>query len=500
MGRARRLGWLGALGVTLFAHAAFSQPEAVAVVPPSQPPTASVAPLEEPLRYTVDEVRVAGNTRTRDRIILRFVPFAKGDVLDVNDPKLQLTRYRLLGTGYFRDVVLSLEKGSTRGRVVLVVTVVERNTLVLNDVWMGLAASADTQGEQRLLGAFGGLDVAETNLLGSGISLGGATAFSRDQLALATRFLDPALADGPWMLSAELRYNDALGFFGNSAVRWEDPSQISEVPRQAVVRYHRLGSNLGIGRDLSVSTQFWLNHRLEAIDSDPPSAASHEYGGTREPIQFRILPGRSRLAALQATIQHDTRDQPLLTNTGWLTTLQAEVAMMPLGSHYDYQRVDASAARWWELSSGHVLKLEGFAGLISGYAPFFEQYYVGDLSDFRPGRVLGLAFDDRPAPNFLKTSIGEVRTGDYAAKLGLEYRLSLFRGTRSIYGIDLFTSGGIWSLASAREFVRPPRDQSGLSRFPVDLTADLGVQMDTSLGGFSFSFSNLLGFMLLRDR
>jgi hypothetical protein len=30
---------------------------------------------------------------------------------------------------------------------------------------------------------------------------------------------------------------------------------------------------------------------------------------------------------------------------------------------------------------------------------------------------------------------------------------------------------------------------------PVDLTAGFGFRMDTTLGGFVFSFSNLLGFI-----
>ena len=48
---------------------------------------------------------------------------------------------------------------------------------------------------------------------------------------------------------------------------------------------------------------------------------------------------------------------------------------------------------------GHVLKLNLFAGGISGNAPFFEQFHVGDFSDFRPDRVLGVNFDRRPPPN-----------------------------------------------------------------------------------------------------
>lgn len=450
------------------------------------------------LRYVLDGVVVRGNDRTSSRVVLRYVPFRAGDILDVDDTQVQLTKYRLLGTGFFRDVTLSLEKGSRRGHVVLVITVVERNTIVVNDLWMGLAASANTNGqEQQFLSPFAGVDAAETNLLGTGITLGSASAFSKDQLAVLVRFLDPAVAGGRWMLSGEVLYNGALGFFGNSGVRWEDPNLISDVPRQAVVDYRRLGGNVGAGLDLSVSTQLWAHYRLESIEASLPRAAAHSYGGEFEPIDFRVLPGRSVLSTIGASLQHDTRDQPILPTHGVQAAISAEVSLLPTGSDYSYQRIDARIARWWPLYHGHTIKLEGFVGAIAGNAPFFEQYYIGDLTDFRPDRVLGLAFDDRPAPNFLKTSIAEVRYGDYAARFGVEYRIPLYRGRRSIYGIDLFTSAGVLTLAGLRDIQRPPADVSGAAVVPVDLTGNVGFRMDTSLGGVAFSFANALGFIPL---
>lgn len=472
------------------------EPSSSFEVPEQEESSDAGAAADDELRYVLDGIEVRGNHKTSTRVVLRYVPFAAGDVLDVDDPSVQLTRYRLLGTGFFRDVALSLKKGRRRGHVVLVIDVVERNTIVVNDLWMGLAASADTNGEeQQLLSPFAGVDAAETNLLGTGVTLGSATAFSKDQLAIAVRFLDPALSGGPWMLSGELLYNDALGFFGNSAVRWEDPNQVSLVPRQAVVDYQRLGGAVGVGTDLSVATQFWANYRLETIEASLPRAAAHLYGGELEPIDFHVLPGRSVLSTLSASLQHDTRDQPILTTRGWQGALSAEISLLPTGSDYSYQRFDLSVARWFPLVHGQALKLEAFIGAIAGSAPFFEQYYIGDLSDFRPSRVLGLGFDDRPAPNFLGTSIAEVRYGDYAVRLGAEYRLPLYRGSRSIYGIDLFTSAGVISLAGSRDIQRPPADRSGAQLIPIDLTGNIGFRMDTSLGGVAFSFANVLGFI-----
>jgi hypothetical protein len=151
---------------------------------------------KESVRYVVDSIIVTGNTLTRDTVIVRFVPFTPGDILDVDDPRLELTKFRLLGTGFFRDATLSLQKGRLPGHVSLVVNVVERNTIVVNDVWMGLAASADTSGGQSDISSFAGIDAAETNLLGTGITLGLAAAFSADQKGLALRYHDPAFLGG----------------------------------------------------------------------------------------------------------------------------------------------------------------------------------------------------------------------------------------------------------------------------------------------------------------
>lgn len=464
---------------------------------PSAP--ASEPDAAPPLVYTLEAIEVHGNVRTLSRVVLRYVPFRPGDVFDVDDPEVELTRYRLLGTGFFKDVQFSLRKGSRRGLVVLAIEVVERNTIIVNDVWLGVSADADTEGHVRPLTAYGGFDVAETNLFGTGITLGSALGLGQDQLALRLRFFDPAFFGRGFMTSGTLLFNDARDFFGNAGVLYADPEQASPPPEYAVVRYQRLGGSLGVGKDLSVAAQAWLYYRFEAIDASYPLAASHRRGSRVEPIDFAVIRGRSVLSALRATLQLDTRDHPFLPTRGWFATATSEIAVAPLGSDYDYQRLELAASHWWRLPwKSHVLRLELFAGAITGFAPFFEQYYVGDFSDFLPVRFLGVNHDRRPPPNFLGTQIVEVRYGTYAAKLNLEYRVPLYRGERSVFGIDFFTSAGAYAVASAREFQSPPPDYSGLALLPVDLTANLGFRVDTKAGGFVFAFSNILGFVPVR--
>jgi outer membrane protein insertion porin family len=480
-------------------------PEKTPAPPERRPPLVDArcpcdtAPTEEDLaqvRYTLEGVVIRGNTRTSDRVVMRFVPFRRGDLIDVRDSAFELARYRLLGTGFFRDVELSLEKGSQRGRVILVVAVVERNTIVLNDVSMGLSADADVNGQSRPITAYAGISAAETNLVGTGITVGGAVAGAQDQLALRLRFHDPSFFGTPWMVAGTALYNDSHAFFGNAKVGSADPASTLPLADYAVVAYRRVGGALGLGRDLSLSTQAWMQLRLETIDASYPLLASHFRGFDKEPIDFDIIKGHSLLATVRGTLQHDTRDHPFLPTRGWFLTLNGELAVLPAALDYDFQKIELHASHWWPLPfGGHVVELDLYGGAIAGRAPFFEQFYVGDLSDFRPDRLLGMSFDRRPPPNFLGTEIVEERYGSYALKIAGEYRIPLYRGVRSIYGIDFFGSFGIYGLANERTISQPPRGYSGAARIPVDLTGNLGFRADTSAGGFTFAFANALGFI-----
>ena len=451
------------------------------------------------LRYQLERVEIRGNQRTSERVIRRYVKLRAGDVLDVDDPELELLRYRLLGTGFFQEVHLSLRRGTRRGQVVLVVDVRDRNTVVVSDLWMGLSADADTQGNARPLTAYAGADVAETNLAGTGVTLGGGVGFAQDQLALRARFFDPVFLGSAWMTSASLLYNDARDFYGNRDVLYDDPVNGGEqLTGYAVARYKRFGGLVGVGRDLSMPVQLWLDYRLERIDATLPLAASHRRGLDVEPVEFGLSRGLSVLSTARATLQYDTRDMPILPNRGSHTTVGAEISLSPLGSTYPYQKLTLSSSHWWQLPWRHVVRGSLFAGAIAGYAPIYERFYVGDFSDFLPNRMLDLNVDRRPAPNFLGTDIVEVRYGEYAAKVQGEYRVPLYRGHRSVYGIDLFGSAGMYGVASKRDVADPPRGYSGWARVPVDLTFNLGLLIDTNAGGFTFAFSNVLGFIPVR--
>lgn len=480
------------------AHAAAESPE------PERPAERGAewqeAQEDEPvLRYTLEGVEIRGNFRTAESVVLRYVPFEPGDQLDVSDPELELMRFRLLGTGFFSEVRVSLRRGKRHGSAVLVVSVVERNTLIVENVAMGIAADEDAEGNAEPISPYFGLQVAETNLAGTGITLGAGVAAAADQFSLSTRFAYPNLADTPWAITASLHYIDARDFFGNKDVSFESPLLVlREVTDYAVIDYTRFGGSVGAAVDLALPLRLAFDYQLERVDALVPIVASHVRGATREPIDFDIISGETVLSMIRTSLTYDSRDTPFLPTRGTLASVRGTVGFEPIGSSYDFAKLELGYQRWFRLPWRHVVSVEGQLGAIAGDAPFFEKFYVGDYTDLLPDRLLGLNPDRRQPPNYLGTDIVEVRYGDYAARIEGEYRIPLYSGRGSIYGVDFFAAAGLYGVAGRRDFTQPPSGYSGAALVPIDLTYNLGLRIETYVGGFNFAFSNLLGLLPAR--
>lgn len=475
---------------------------AKALTSPGASPTDANRPApgaEAKLRYNVEGIELRGNLRTADRVVLRYVPFSEGDLLDPADPEVELMRFRLLGTGFFSDVRVSLRRGSKRGWVVLVLDVVERNTLILENLAMGIAADEDADGNSEPIAPYLGVEAAETNLAGLGVTLGAGFGVADEQFSLRTRFAYPHIDDTSWMLTGDLHYIDARDFFGNKQVSFESPLLIQRhVTDYAVVSYTRFGGSVGGGVELSLPLRVMFDYQLERVVAIVPMVASHVRGRTREPIDFDILPDESVLSMVHTSMVYDSRDTPFLPKKGDLAIVRGSLGLEALGSSYGFGKLEASYAHWWKLPWRHVVSVRGELGAITGDAPFFEKFYVGDFTDLLPDRVLGLNPDRRQPPNYLGTDIVEIRYGDYAARLEGEYRIPLYSGQGSIYGIDFVSAFGLYGVAARRDFTDPPSGYEGFERVPIDLTFNLGLRIETYVGGFSFAFSNLIGLLPAR--
>ncbi|HVZ34096.1 MAG TPA: hypothetical protein VG963_16835, partial [Polyangiaceae bacterium] len=161
-------------------------------------------------------------------------------------------------------------------------------------------------------------------------------------------------------------------------------------------------------------------------------------------------------------------------------------------SDYSFIRVQANYHHWFALPWGHTIRTGAYAGALFGYAPFFYKFFITDLTDLQPARILGLSLDHRPAPNLLHTSISQMRQENLAARIDAEYVWTLARGRRKfLKGADAYFLIGLYGLADQKDLRIALPGYYGFSRVPIDLTMDAGVRLDTHIGVFQIGLAKL---------
>jgi len=433
--------------------------------------------------YIIESIRIRGNAKTKDSVIRRALQVTPGERLSVEDPRFELSRFRVLSLGYFSDVRLKLEKGSQRGRVILVVEVVERGTIILTEVFLGTSEATT---------AWGGLGVAENNFLGRGISVEGAFVLGSDpsvergavQQSYRLRAGTKLLGSAALSVGGSFLYLDGSEFFRQSG-----PESTSDPADFLSIRYRRVGGSLGVGFDVARFTRMYADYRGESIRADIPAPGAVEQGAG--PIQYGLRDGNSVLSAIALALERDTRSDPVLPQRGSLFNLAGLFSSSVLGSTFDFIKLTAGYEHFFAVPWGHIISAQVRGGMVFGQAPFFERFFIGDFNDLVPGRALGLNFSTLPSRDIFGTAIDSKRYEEFAVRLGAEYIIPWFRGGKFAYGGDFFLNLGLISLTSRREL--RVRDRPLSESIPVDLTVDAGLRLDTYIGIFRFSIGNFLG-------
>jgi outer membrane protein assembly factor BamA len=437
-------------------------------------------------RYVIERVDVRGNQRTAAAVVTGNILVKAGESVGADDPRLELSRFRLIGTGLFYDARVKLVRGRERGLAVLVVEVVERGTVVVHDLWWGTS---------RAVKGWGGVDIADTNFIGRGLQLGGAALVTaapempggQIQYALRLQLFNPRVARTPLFFGAGLKFNDASEPFRVAGADWDGrPSNF------VAVRYRRGGGVAGIGAELGGFSRLRAEYHYERVETELPRPLIriHE-DGHASPIDPGLIGGGANLSMLSFTFERDTRADPVLTPSGSRLTLENQFALGVLGSSWDFFKLTITYQQWVRLRWGHVLSFGALMGIIVGDAPIFERYFLGDLDPLMPSRALGLTTSTLSPRNLMKSGIARERYAPLAGRIMIEYAIPLFRGGRQVYGCDIFFDVGVVALATYDDF--RVRQAGGWEAVPIDLILDAGVRLDTVIGTFNLSLANTLG-------
>lgn len=432
----------------------------------------------------VEQVDIIGNTATQAELIRRVLPIIPGDLIRAGDERIREARYKVLALGYFLDVSLAMRKGSQRGQVVVEVHVVERGTFTLNRLFFGTNS---------LSPYWLGADVGDRNLFGLGIAIGGGFIYadhgdvpgSRNQWGSELRLSDSSLFGSPFGAFASVSLLQGSDVFRVAGQGGDDASDFQ------AFSYRRFGTRFGGTYDVTTLTRITAALRFEEIQAALPVAPTQTLpDGTLTGVDLHLRPGQSYVTTAGASIDRDTRSDPLLPHSGGRITVAAEVGV----GDYNFATLFGRYEHWWPLRhERHTIGIRIGGGIVVGDAPRFDRIHISDVDHLLTPRALGLVLSSAPPLDILGTRSDKPQYGDLGGTAGVEYAATLFRGKSKdrVYGGDIFVGGGLWGLAETSDL--QVRDTGLWKSLPIDLYVDAGVRIDTEVGIFELTVSNALG-------
>ncbi len=464
-------------------------PPEEAIEDPDEPIDEPIDPMDEelgPLLF-IERVDVEGNTATQDDVVRRALPIQPGDAVRGSDKRLQKAKFKVLALGFFRDVKIRLAKGSTRGQVVLVVTVVERGTIVLNRLWFG---------SNSLSPYWAGADLSERNLLGLGVTLGGGFIYSgfgdieggRSQWAGELRFAVPSIRGSRFGGHSSLTLVHGAEAFRVAGSTGEPaPEELQAFP------YRRFGWRGGLTYDVTGLTRVSGGLRLEEISADLPLAPTQVLDDGRVVgVDLHLEPRTSTVTTLNAVFDRDTRPDPILSHSGSHIAVGAEISA-PF-SDYQFGSLYGRFDKFWpRKNEKHAIGLKIAGGVVIGNAPRFDRIHIADVDRMLTPRALGLVLSTAAPLEILQTRPDKPTYGDIGGSVTLEYAITLWRGPgkKRVYGSDIFFGVGLWGLAEMKDL--KTRDRALYDSLPIDMYVDAGIRLDTDIGIFELTVANALG-------
>ena len=142
----------------------------------------------------IENITIAGNTKTKDFVIQRYVDIKPGEVF--NTAKIQRVQERLYNTQFFDNINIGVKPGSAEGLMELTLNVSEGKTAMVSG-----GGGFSTGSGFKVFAS-----IRENNFLGRGLQLGLSGEFGETQKRIAVNFAEPYLLNLPIYLGIDLSY------------------------------------------------------------------------------------------------------------------------------------------------------------------------------------------------------------------------------------------------------------------------------------------------------
>jgi outer membrane protein insertion porin family len=348
----------------------------------------------------VERVDIRGNDMTKDKVIRREMVVNPGEPFDSR--QIQRSKEKISNLGFFQDVKVTTEPGSTPSEQVLVFEVDERHTGTIS---LGAGYSSVDY-------LMGYLQLTQANLFGNGQSVSLQWELGALRQSWQMSFTEPWLFDSPVSFGVDVwNINKNKGYSGQS--------------------YNLLsqGGDIRLGRRFSDRWKGYFTYKLE----------SNEYTELDSSVANVFEEGRSDTSSITPTLIYDSRNNIFDPSDGMYQRASVEIAGGPLGGDNNYFKYSLDSTYYVPLIWKIVLALHGEVGYAYGY-----KYGVTGESDVPPDERFRMGGTDSVRGYGEGVFGKDLPGGGGRAKLGANVELH-FPIIGPLKGVTFFDAGNAWS-------------------------------------------------------
>jgi outer membrane protein insertion porin family len=388
--------------------------------------------ITEGSKFRVGRVNIAGNVKTKDKVIRREIPLQPGDMF--NTVELETTKARLENLQYFSEVQATGSPGGSGYRDVNVL--VEEKATGSVGVGVGFSSIDSIVG-------FLTLEQANFDLFNPWNFTGGGQRFAMNLRAGSEQSEFSVSVTEPWFMDRQL----ALG----TELFYKQSSYFSDYYDQTNV-----GGAVSLRKPFGAKGSIKGEYRLEQVNIDS-SVGPADFGGKGNNSQLAEsrIGGDYVRSAMAFNYVYDSRDSFVQPRTGEKIDVGVTLAGSILGGDDDSFTLSTRAAKYWNLKWDTILSVNGEVAFVNsvggGQIPIFERMFLGG------GRTLR-GFDFRDVGPRDTGFTNEVFGGNSLGYISFEYTIPIIETVRAA----VFSDSG---------FV----NQDSWDASPNDIYSDVGV-------------------------
>lgn len=299
----------------------------------------------------IDRISIAGNSKTRDKVVRREMRVTEGETFSATGMKR--SKQNLMNTGYFEEANISTAKGSATNKLSVNVDVKEKPT----------GTFSIGGGYSSLDGFIGQGSVQQGNFLGLGLKANVAASIGGKSQTYSVGLNDPYFLDTKWYLGADIYRSE----------------------REYIDYSRRLtGGDIKTGYPLSDFVSLFFMYKYEIKDIFNPQQGYLTLRNSAGIDQDNFPLGTSSTSSILGNIGHNNTDYRLDPSTGFINNLSIEYA--GLGGSNRYARYITDHTWFYPLYKKLIFSTKltlGYVQEVGRQVPIDEKFYLGGIFSLR---------------------------------------------------------------------------------------------------------------------